>query len=64
MKNTYITKVTQYNLDEGEAPILGIEVPENFITDLDLKVNEILEWGIDSDSKTATITKKNIIINN
>lgn len=60
---TYTTKVTRYNLAEDENPILGIEVPYAFIDDLDLKENELLNWEIDLETRTATITKTNIIIN-
>lgn len=63
MTNTYITKTSNYTLDPNDEPILGIEVPEGFIKDLDLHVNEVLKWVIDPDKKTAMITKENIIIN-
>lgn len=59
----YVTKVTRYNLAEDENPILGIEVPYSFVEDLDLKENEWLNWEIDLETKVATITKSNIIIN-
>jgi len=63
MIKTYHTKTSAYNLGPSEDPILGIEVPAGFIEDLDLKVNEILKWTIDTEAKTATITKENIILN-
>lgn len=59
----YTTKVVNYSLDASDEPILGVEVPHGFLVDLDLKVNEILVWDIDPETRTATITKQNIIIN-
>lgn len=58
----YTTQVTAYGIDENTS-VLSIEIPEQFITDLDLKVNEVIEWDIDPVAKVATITKTNIIIN-
>lgn len=61
MIKEYITKTSNFSLDDD--PIIGIEVPSGFIDDLDLKINEVLMWSINTDTRTATITKKNIIIN-
>ncbi len=59
----YTTKVASYGLFEGEHPVLGIEVPYEFVSDLGLVANELLEWEIDDETKVATIKKTNIIIN-
>lgn len=63
MIKVYHTKTANYTMDPSDEPIIGIEVPEGFITDLDLHVNEILKWEIDTEKRTALITKENIIIN-
>lgn len=59
----YVTKVINHSLDPNDEPILGIEVPYGFLVDFDLKVNEVLEWEIDPETRTAKITKTNIILN-
>lgn len=61
---TYVTKVTAYNLElDDQQFYLGVEVPYGFLEDLDLKVNEVLKWEIDTETQTAKISKERIIIN-
>lgn len=62
MKNNYNTVVRVY---EGVTPddrFLGFEVPEEFLTDMDLKPNEVLNWEIDTKTRTVVITKTNTIV--
>lgn len=59
--NKYVTKISSFNFDENNK-VLSVEVPEEFITDLDLHEGEVLEWEIDTESKQATIRKTNLII--
>lgn len=59
--NTYSTQVVSYGLDQ-DTHVLGFEVPEQLITDLNLKENEILQWDVDPTNMCATITKTNIIL--
>jgi hypothetical protein len=58
----YTTQVVSYGLDD-QTSVLGFEVPEELMQDLQLKENEILQWEVDPESQTATITKTKIIIN-
>lgn len=58
----YSTKVTSFDFDPDNK-VLSVEVPEQFIIDLDLHENEILEWEIDDEARVATITKTKLIIN-
>ena len=60
MINTYATRVSLVD-HEGETYI-GIDMPPELLQDMDLQANEILDWSIDTDTKTVTITKKNVIL--
>ena len=60
--NKYVTKISSFNFDEDNK-VLSVEVPEEFITDLDLHEGEVLEWEIDTETKSAKISKTKIIIN-
>lgn len=59
---TYITKVSSFPVD-GQV-YLGIEVPEGFIIDMNLIEGEHLQWDINTDEHTATLTKTKFVDNN
>lgn len=56
-KVIYETMVASFSLDTDEVPYLGIDVPEQLITDLNLKAGDKLRWEIDPTTQTAILTK-------
>lgn len=59
MKKKYTVRVDSY--DVGGEVVLGFEIPEEFLADMDLRQFEMLEFEVDTDTKVTTINKTMMI---
>ena len=60
MKKKFTVRVNDYSYEGGTA--IGFEIPEDFLEAMDLKLHEVLEWEVDTETKITTITKTNTVV--